>query len=306
MPDLGQLAAALSLKTGDIGGDGFVSERWNAGNGFTFVPVKGLEAIARARPDMGRWSDAIGPNDPQGVFLFCREVAEKGHSFHARMFAPGLGVLEDPATGSAAAAFAGPLSAAGPGDGQHAYTIEQGYEMGRPSLLNLTLSIRGGSLAGAVVGGDAVLVSRRRHRGLTLRACCGPSCSMTGTQVIAIERLELRFAPRPWPFAERRRAEIAAHFAERQRQKPALFNGTVLVLGEHAIDGAVFRGSYLPVRLRELSRLARLGPARGRRARLLRAGRAAIGRRRLPDRRDGPAHRQCRKDLFSVRHAGPE
>ena len=75
------------------------------------------------------------------------------------MFAPGLGVLEDPATGSAAAAFAGPLSAAGPGDGQHAYTIEQGYEMGRPSLLNLTLSIRGGSLAGAVVGGDAVLVS---------------------------------------------------------------------------------------------------------------------------------------------------
>ena len=159
MPDLGQLAAALSLKTGDIGGDGFVSERWNAGNGFTFVPVKGLEAIARARPDMGRWGDAIGPNDPQGVFLFCREVAEKGHSFHARMFAPGLGVLEDPATGSAAAAFAGPLSAAGPGDGQHAYTIEQGYEMGRPSLLNLTLNIRGGSLAGAVVGGDAVLVS---------------------------------------------------------------------------------------------------------------------------------------------------
>ena len=159
VPDLGQLAAALSLKTGDIGGDGFVSERWNAGNGFTFVPVKGLEAIARARPDMGRWSDAIGPNDPQGVFLFCREVAEKGHSFHARMFAPGLGVLEDPAIGSAAAAFAGPLSAAGPGDGQHAYTIEQGYEMGRPSLLNLTLNIRGGSLAGAVVGGDAVLVS---------------------------------------------------------------------------------------------------------------------------------------------------
>jgi trans-2,3-dihydro-3-hydroxyanthranilate isomerase len=159
VPDLGQLAAALSLKTGDIGSDGFVPERWNAGNGFTFVPVKGLEAIARARPDMGRWSEALGPDDPQGVFLFCREVAEKGRSFHARMFAPGLGVLEDPATGSAAAAFAGPLSAAGPGDGQHAYTIEQGYEMGRPSLLNLTLNIRGGSLVGAVVGGDAVLVS---------------------------------------------------------------------------------------------------------------------------------------------------
>jgi len=68
---------------------------------------------------------------------------------------------------------------------------------------------------------------------------------MTGTQVIPIERLELRFAPRPWPFAERRRAEIAAHFAERQRRQPALWNGPVLMLGEHAIDGAVFRGSYL-------------------------------------------------------------
>jgi trans-2,3-dihydro-3-hydroxyanthranilate isomerase len=159
VPDLGRLAAALSLKTSDIGGDGFVVERWNAGNGFTFVPVKGLEAIARARPDMGRWGEVIGPDDPQGVFLFCREVAEKGHSFHARMFAPGLGVIEDPATGSAVAAFAGPLSATRPGDGQHAYIIEQGYEMGRRSLLNLTLNMSGGSLTGAVVGGDTVLVS---------------------------------------------------------------------------------------------------------------------------------------------------
>jgi trans-2,3-dihydro-3-hydroxyanthranilate isomerase len=158
VPEVSKLAAALSLKPGDIGGDGFVPERWNAGNGFSFVPVKGLEAIARARPDMGRWAEAIGPNDPQGVFLFCREVAEKGHSLHARMFAPGLGVIEDPATGSAVAALAGPLAAAKPGDGQHAYVIEQGYEMGRPSLINLTIDIRGGALTGATVGGDAVLV----------------------------------------------------------------------------------------------------------------------------------------------------
>lgn len=69
---------------------------------------------------------------------------------------------------------------------------------------------------------------------------------MNGAQVIPIERLELRFAPRAWPFAERRRAEIDSHFAARQRQKPALFNGTVLVLGEHTVDGPVFRGSCLP------------------------------------------------------------
>jgi trans-2,3-dihydro-3-hydroxyanthranilate isomerase len=74
------------------------------------------------------------------------------------MFAPGLGVVEDPATGSAAAAFAGVL-AVGRSDGQHAFAIEQGYEMGRPSLIHLALIVRGGALAGATVGGDAVLVS---------------------------------------------------------------------------------------------------------------------------------------------------
>src|SRR5690242_15467442 len=56
--DTGQLAAALGLQTGDLGFKGFVPENWNAGNSFTFVPVRGLEAIARARPDMTRWSDA--------------------------------------------------------------------------------------------------------------------------------------------------------------------------------------------------------------------------------------------------------
>jgi trans-2,3-dihydro-3-hydroxyanthranilate isomerase len=53
VPDLGKLAAALSLKPGHVGSQGFVPERWNAGNAFTFVPVTDLDAIDRARPDMG-------------------------------------------------------------------------------------------------------------------------------------------------------------------------------------------------------------------------------------------------------------
>jgi trans-2,3-dihydro-3-hydroxyanthranilate isomerase len=91
--------------------------------------------------------------------LFCREVADPAHSFRARMFAPAMGIAEDPATGSAVAAFAGVIAAAGLGDGQHDFTIEQGYEMGRPSLLQLALTIRGGTLEAAAVGGDAVIVS---------------------------------------------------------------------------------------------------------------------------------------------------
>jgi hypothetical protein len=68
---------------------------------------------------------------------------------------------------------------------------------------------------------------------------------MTDARVVRIERLDMAFAPRPWRFAELRRAEIDAHFARRKAERPALFNGDVLVLYEHTVEGAVFRGSYL-------------------------------------------------------------
>jgi len=69
-------------------------------------------------------------------------------------------VAEDPATGSAAAAFAGYLAARGDyRDGEHTAAIEQGYEMGRPSQIGLTLTVAGGKLTGASIGGNAVMVS---------------------------------------------------------------------------------------------------------------------------------------------------
>jgi len=156
--DMGKLAAALGLYTADFGFAKFAPENWSAGNPFTFVPLRSLDAVARARPDMTHWAEAFGPDDPPGAFLFCAEVADPAHAFHARMFAPKMGILEDPATGSAVAAFAGVLAASGLSDGVHHVAIEQGYEMGRPSLLNLSLSIRGSKLESANVGGDAVIV----------------------------------------------------------------------------------------------------------------------------------------------------
>ena len=157
--DVAKLAAALSLKPSDLGSGTFAPEAWTAGNPFTFVPVRGLDAIGRARPDMSCWDDVFGSGQPPGAFLFCREVADPTHSYHARMFAPAMGVAEDPATGSAVAAFAGLLAATGLADGTHEFAIEQGCEMGRPSLLRLSLTMQAGRLAGAVIGGDAVIVS---------------------------------------------------------------------------------------------------------------------------------------------------
>lgn len=68
---------------------------------------------------------------------------------------------------------------------------------------------------------------------------------MSEITIVPIERLELAYAPRPWPFASERRAEIDAYFAALQRSNPALWNGRVLMLYEHAIRGTVFHGAYL-------------------------------------------------------------
>jgi hypothetical protein len=70
---------------------------------------------------------------------------------------------------------------------------------------------------------------------------------MSEIQVLRIDRLDLTFAERPWAFAERNRAEIDAHFAARHRDNPALWNGDVLMLQDHAIDGLVFRGTFIGV-----------------------------------------------------------
>ena len=68
---------------------------------------------------------------------------------------------------------------------------------------------------------------------------------MTELSIVAVERLELRFAPARWAFAEERRSEVAAHFADLQRARPALWNGRVLLLHHWSLADGVFRGAYL-------------------------------------------------------------
>ena len=153
------IAAALGIAPADIGFDGLRAARWSAGAPYTMVPVRDLNVIKRCHVETGHWKAAFGFDAHAAAYMFCRETAELGHQFHTRMFAPLQGVSEDPATGSAAAAIAGYLAAhSGYGEGEHATRIEQGYEMGRPSLIELTLKIGGGKLTGASIGGSAVTV----------------------------------------------------------------------------------------------------------------------------------------------------
>lgn len=159
-PDLSAIAAALHLEISEIGFDGFAPATWSAGLAFTFVPVRGIKPLARCKPDLGVFDSVFGAGEPGKAYIFCRKTLDARHAYHARMFAPGLGIPEDPATGSAVAAFAGLLVRHGHlGDGEHKVSIEQGIEMGRPSVIELGLAIRNGALAAATIGGEALIVS---------------------------------------------------------------------------------------------------------------------------------------------------
>jgi 8-oxo-dGTP pyrophosphatase MutT (NUDIX family) len=62
-------------------------------------------------------------------------------------------------------------------------------------------------------------------------------------EIVPIERIEITVAPWPWEFTVKRRAEIDAHFAIRQRKQPALWNGRVILLKDYRIENGVLRGS---------------------------------------------------------------
>jgi 8-oxo-dGTP pyrophosphatase MutT (NUDIX family) len=68
---------------------------------------------------------------------------------------------------------------------------------------------------------------------------------MSGISVVPIERLDLAYAPRPWPFAIARQADIGRHFDRLKQATPGLWNGRVLLLHDHAVEGGTFRGGFL-------------------------------------------------------------
>jgi trans-2,3-dihydro-3-hydroxyanthranilate isomerase len=155
-PSRVEIAQGVGLAPGDIGFDRHEPSLYSAGAPYLFIPVSSLEAIGRARPGAMSWAGKDGP----AAYLYTKEVVEPGSAYHARMFGGGWGVTEDPATGSAAAAFAGvALAFDRPEDGDHRLTIEQGYEMGRPSLIALGFAAEGGLLRSASIGGPTVIVS---------------------------------------------------------------------------------------------------------------------------------------------------
>lgn len=159
-------AWALGLEPKDIGFERHEPSRYSAGTKYDLVPVASLDALARAKVNRDAFDQVFGDSDHVAAFLYCRDGDPSEKRFRARMFPAGLGVDEDPATGSAVAAFSGALMQFEPmGDGEHLFTIRQGYEMGRPSEIVLRALLEGGSMAFAEIGGHVVLVSQGEIQG---------------------------------------------------------------------------------------------------------------------------------------------
>jgi trans-2,3-dihydro-3-hydroxyanthranilate isomerase len=160
LPPADRLAAGLDLIPSEIGFENHRPTCYAAGNAFAFIPVASLEAIQRARINPAHWAQGYQDQGLVGAYVYTRQCQHTTSAFHVRMFAPDVGVPEDPATGSAAVCFAGVITKLDElPDGVHRRPIEQGYEMGRPSLISLALQIEGGKLVSVRIGGHAVRVA---------------------------------------------------------------------------------------------------------------------------------------------------
>jgi trans-2,3-dihydro-3-hydroxyanthranilate isomerase len=155
-PSHADLAAMVSLAEADLL-TGHAA--YSCGVPFLFLPVRDRETIARVKLRTDLWEKLLSGWWAKSVFLLTTDTASKDAQIHARMFAPAMGIAEDPATGSAASALAGYLHALDQRDGSRHWLIEQGFEMGRPSLIDLEADIAGGRIKAVRVGGSSVLIS---------------------------------------------------------------------------------------------------------------------------------------------------
>jgi len=154
-----QVSLALNLDMGDLD-DRFPIQEVSTGLPFIMVPLKNLDALKRAHVSRDRYFDLIRDTDAKAIFVFCPESHSGKNDSSARLFADYYGVPEDPATGSANGCLAGyAVKYRYWGEGRIEKRVEQGYEIGRPSLLYL----RAEEIAGGIdvnVGGSVLMVAK--------------------------------------------------------------------------------------------------------------------------------------------------
>lgn len=157
--DRSRIASALGLPETALGGTGLPAQVVSCGVPFLFVPVTTRRAVDSASCNPAALEALFRGIEARGVFVFSKERGADKATVYSRMFAPGLGVTEDPATGGAS----GPLGCylvrhkiVAP-EKAGAMLSLQGVKMGRPSHIHISIGTNGGDVTSVRVGGESVL-----------------------------------------------------------------------------------------------------------------------------------------------------
>ena len=156
--DAQALASVLRLDVSEID-ERFPIEEVSTGLAFVIVPLKTLDSLKRAKTNTERYFQLVQDAWAKGILIFCPEPHEPQNDISVRVFVDYFCVPEDPATGSGNGCLAGYLA-------KHRYfggssvnvRSEQGYEIGRPSLLLLKAAERDGKIE-INVGGKSIIVA---------------------------------------------------------------------------------------------------------------------------------------------------
>jgi trans-2,3-dihydro-3-hydroxyanthranilate isomerase len=159
-PEPSRLAAVLSLDESDLLVGDYAPQAVSCGVPFLFVPLRSRAALQKARVHRERWEQELSSYWAPHLYLIAFDPELPGSHLRARMFAPAMGITEDPATGAAAAALGGYLGLReATAAGSFRWMVEQGFEMGRPSLIEVEADKAGDQIQAVRVGGASVIVA---------------------------------------------------------------------------------------------------------------------------------------------------
>ena len=164
--DSDKIAKLLSLSAEDIDLS-LPIQSVSAGVPFLYVPLNSLSAMKKIKFRLDIWKDHFSAyEDFKHVFVFSREVEHKGSTIHSRMFAPAMGIPEDPATGAASGPLGAYLVHYGVTkeniDGEYQIVSEQGIEMGRASFIDITILKKDDQISSVKIGGCSVDIGEGR------------------------------------------------------------------------------------------------------------------------------------------------
>jgi PhzF family phenazine biosynthesis protein len=164
------LLKALGIRPSDVQkGLPFVSES------YLYLPVKKLSVIKSLKPDLGLLDSYTRATKSLGISIFCLETIEQSSAVHSRFFAPAVGIVEDPVTGSANGPLGVylyqyaihqdfPIPSFLLPDGRMEFIAEQGDDMGRRGRVKIRLRVTGHGVRQVSIAGEAVTIMEAEYK----------------------------------------------------------------------------------------------------------------------------------------------